>query len=171
MAISSDQKLDFLFKKVGFGKAKTDTESKKSPSNEAIASPLLIRGDTVWKQSGDIPSTPPGSSSSVVTVYKDSAGNSVETVEDTTSTDNRTWKTNLTDWIPTEFGPQYIVKVFVDDPSSSTPETSGTRIFPDGSGSNDSFFFDYQAGVLHFPDTNVPSAITGSKVPYVIGYR
>jgi len=130
-----------------------------------------MRGDTVWKQSGNIPATPPSTSTSVVTVYKDSAGNTVETVEDTTSTDNRTWKTNLTDWIPTEFGPQYIVKVYVDDPSSSTAETTGTRIFPDGSGSNDSFFFDYQAGVLHFPDTNVPSAITGSKVPYVVGYR
>ncbi len=65
MAISSDQKLDFLFKKIGFGKAKTDEESKKSPSNEAIASPLLMRGDTVWKQSGNIPATPPSTSSSV----------------------------------------------------------------------------------------------------------
>jgi hypothetical protein len=171
MAISDNQKVDLLFKKLIFGKTKTDDASNKSPSNEAIASPLLIRGDKVWKQSASIPSTPPASSNSVITLYNDAEGNSVETVEDTTSTDNRTWKTNLTDWIPTEFGPQYIVKVYVDDPSSSTPETSGTRIYPDGSGNNDSFVFDYQSGVLHFPDTNVPSAITGSKVPYVIGYR
>lgn len=171
MAISDSQKVDLLFKKLAFGKTKTDELDKKSPSNEAIASPLLLRGDRVWKQSADIPSTPPSSDSAVVKLYNDALGNSVETAEDTTATDNRTWKTNLIDWISTEFGPQYIVKIFVDDPGSSTPETTGTRIFPDGSGNNDSFVFDYQAGVLHFPDANVPSAITGSKIPYVIGYR
>jgi len=171
MAISTEQKLDFLFKKLLFGKTKSDTQENKSPSNEAIASPLLVRGDRVWKQSSDIPATPPSSNTSVITVYNDDGGNTVETTEDTTSTDNRTWTTGLADWIPTEFGPQYIVKVYIDDPGSSSAETTGTRIFPDGSGGSDSFIFDYQAGVLHFPDSNVPSAITGSKVPYVVGYR
>ena len=50
MAISDDQKLDLLFKKVAFGVAKTDVNSNKAASNEAIASPALVRGDTVWNE-------------------------------------------------------------------------------------------------------------------------
>ena len=39
MAISNDQKLDYLFKKVGFGVSKTDTNANKLAANEAIPSP------------------------------------------------------------------------------------------------------------------------------------
>ena len=43
MSIPISQKVDLLYKQA-FGVTKTDTESNKSPSNEAIASPLLNRG-------------------------------------------------------------------------------------------------------------------------------
>ena len=69
MAISSDQKLDYLWKKLGYGAAKTDTNAIKKAPNEAISSPLLLRGDKVWQQAGIIPTVLPGSSSGVVTVY------------------------------------------------------------------------------------------------------
>ena len=48
MAVTDAQKVDYLWKKVGFGVAKTDTSAIKSASNEANASPLLIRGDTLF---------------------------------------------------------------------------------------------------------------------------
>ena len=52
MAISDNQKLDYLFKKVGFGATKTDTVFNKLAANESLPSPLLIRGDTIWAESG-----------------------------------------------------------------------------------------------------------------------
>ena len=47
MAISDTQKVDYLFKKLGFAVSKTDTNASKAAANESIASPLLIRGDKV----------------------------------------------------------------------------------------------------------------------------
>lgn len=171
MAITTAQKVDLLYKKL-YGKTKTDGENIKSPSNESIPSPLLLRGDKVWTDSGLIPTTPPLASTSIVGVYKQGGTNpAVETTEDNTSTPKRTWLTNLTDWIPSEFSPLYQVLVFVDAPGSLTPQTTGVQIFPDGNGNNDAFWFDSQAGVLHFPDTNIPSTITGARRPYVVGFR
>ena len=60
MAITDTQKVDYLFKKLGFAVTKTDTNSAKAAANESIASPLLLRGDKVWQQAGDIPATIPG---------------------------------------------------------------------------------------------------------------
>jgi hypothetical protein len=54
MSIPISQKVDLLYKQA-FGVTKTDTEANKSPSNEAIASPLLNRGDTLWTQADQIP--------------------------------------------------------------------------------------------------------------------
>ena len=50
MAMSNDQKIDYLFKKVGFGATKTDVNSVKLAANESISSPLLLRGDKVLQQ-------------------------------------------------------------------------------------------------------------------------
>lgn len=47
MAISQNQKVDYLFKKLGYGSTKTDTNANKLAANESIASPLLLRGDRV----------------------------------------------------------------------------------------------------------------------------
>lgn len=167
MAISEAQKVDLLLKKL-YGVAKTDTSSVKSPSNESIASPSLIRGDTIWAESDQIPATPPGGSSGVVTVY--TGNGAVACSMDVTATTNRTWKTNLIDWIPVEFGAQYQVKVWAAASGSATPTAIGTPIFPDGSGNNDAWYFDYAAGILNFADTNIPSALS-SRIIYIEGYR
>ena len=50
MAITDAKKVDYLWKKVGYGATKTDTNAAKKAPNEAIASPLLLRGDKVWNQ-------------------------------------------------------------------------------------------------------------------------
>ena len=41
MAISDSQKVDLLWKKVGFGKAKTDTNANKFAPNEAVGAELV----------------------------------------------------------------------------------------------------------------------------------
>lgn len=174
MAVGDNQKVDFVWKKLGYGLAKTDTTANKEAYNEAIPSPLLLRGDKVWQQAASVPSVQPSSSSGVVTVYKDgSATPTVECTEDITATARRTWKTGLTDWIPVEFGSTYQVKVYIDNASAASPQTTGTQIFAAGSSSAaaDQWFFDYQAGILHFLDTNLPAGLTAGKKIYIVGAR
>ena len=172
MAINDTQKVDWLWKKVGYGTSKTDVNSIKNATNESIASPLLLRGDNLWTDAASIPSTKPSASNSYVEIYDDS-GNGTATIQclpDNTASPNRTWKTNLTDWIPTEFGSTYLVKVYVDSTGSSTPESTGTQLFASGSGNNDEWFFDYQSGLLNFIGDNLPSGIVGNAI-YIIGAR
>jgi hypothetical protein len=166
MAISDTQKVDYLWKKVGYGVAKTATGDDKKAYEEAIASPLLIRGDRIWQLSASIPAIIPTSTASPVTVYKDGSGSwtaTVQTTEDTTVADNRTWKTGLTDWIPVEFGSTYQVQVYIDTAGSTTAQSTGTKIFAAGSGNSDEWYFDYQAGVLNFIGDNLPSALGGGN--------
>tara|TARA_S200002703_G_scaffold111074_1_gene96708 strand:+ start:518 stop:1213 length:696 start_codon:yes stop_codon:yes gene_type:complete len=171
MAISDNQKLDFVWKKLGFGSAKTDTNANKKAPNESIASPIIVRGDTIWGESGEIPATIPTSNTSYVAVYSDALNTTVETTEDATSTARRTWKTGLTNWIPTSFGSTYQVKVYVDDASQSDAQTGGTQLFATGSGNNDEWYFDYSAGLLHFIGENLPSTVTAGKKIYISGAR
>jgi hypothetical protein len=171
MAITDAQKVDYLYKKIGAGVAKTDTSAFKSPSNESNASPILTRGDTIWQQSVQIPATIPGSNSSVVVLYQDSLTSTIRANLDTTvSGTNRTWLTNQVDWIGPEFGATYQVKVYAAPAGNTAPQTYGTQLFSDGSGNADSWFFDYQSGILNFPDTNVPTALTGRTI-YITGAR
>ena len=176
MALADSTKVDFLWKKLGYGVAKTAPPSNKEAFNESIPSPLLMRGDNVWQSSGDIPGVKPSATSSIVQIYQDAAGGTatVECTEDLTSPDNQTWKTNLTNWIPTEFGSTYLVSVYVDDAGEAAPQSTGTKLFQSGSGNEDGWFFDYQAGVLNFNGDNIPSQIgtgvTGKSI-YIVGAR
>ena len=169
MAISDSGKIDYLWKKLGYGVAKTDTNAAKKAPNEAIVSPLLIRGDKVWTKADKIPATKPGSTTTHVRIYDTTT--SIECTEDGTSTARRTWKTGLTDWIPPEFGSTYLVKIYSDAASAANPVSSGTQLFGTGSGNNDEWFFDYQAGIVHFIGTNIPSSVSGSRKVYVAGAR
>jgi len=167
MAITDTQKVDYLWKKIGYGRAKTDTGTLKPATNESIASPLLLRGDKIWAQSDLVPGVIPGSTSGVVTVYPTT--NPVECTVDITSSVNRTWKTNITDWIPPEIGSTYLVKVYLHTPgNAATAASSGTQIYGAGSGNDDEWFFDYQSGTLNFIGANLPSGISGKSV-YVSG--
>ena len=176
MALADSTKVDFLWKKLGFGVTKTAPNANKQAFNESIPSPLLMRGDKVWQSSGSIPAVKPAATSSIVQIYQDAAGGSatIETTEDLSAPDNRTWKTNITDWIPTEFGSTYLVKVYVDDAGEAAPQSTGTQLFQAGSGNDDEWFFDYSSGVLNFNGTNIPSVIgtgvTGKSV-YIVGAR
>ena len=166
MAISDTQKVDYLFKKVGYTLSKTDTATAKSPANESIPSPLITRGDYVWQQSSSIPSTIPGANSSVITIYSDALSDTVKATVDSTATANRTWLTGLTNWIDPSFGSTYQAKVYVVESGTTNPQTSGYQLFADGSGNNDSWYFDYSSGVLNYPDTNLPYYANGLAVSF-----
>ena len=171
MAITDSQKIDYLFKKVGYGATKTDVNSNKLAPNEAIPSPALIRGDVIWNQSDEIPSVKPGSTSGVVQIY--TGASSVETTADNTATANRTWKTGVTDWIPPQFGSTYLVNVYIHTSGdAANSNTISNRVFVTGSGNNDEWFFDYESGVLNFIGTNLPDGKSFSgKSVYIEGAR
>ena len=182
MAVTDQQKIDFLLKKIGFTKTKTGSVvgtgaisgTGKQPFAEAIPSPLIIANGALWNESSSIPATPPGSDTNQVKVYL--AGSSgLRMTADATSSGQRAYiayttygnasSTRLTNWIDTQFGSAYLIKVYKGDPNSG-----GVALSAAGSGSNDGWFFDYSAGTLNFNDTNVPSGVTDTNI-YIVGYR
>ena len=171
MAVSQAQIVDLLYKQA-FGVTKTDTSTNKSPSNESIPSPLLIRGDTVWTQADQIPATAVATPD-IVQAY--TGPNAVQCVADTTTVPiggvYPTWKTNLIYWIPTEFGSTYNVQIWVDNPGAAYPPATGTQIFADGSAGTGQYYYNYQSGVLNFIGETIPAPLTSGKVLYVVGYR
>jgi hypothetical protein len=171
MAISDSAKVDLLYKKL-FGVAKTDLPGNKSPSNEAIASPSLSRIDKLWTQALSIPATA-AAVTGIVQAY--TGASAVQCTADATTTPISSvypsWKTNLTDWIPSEFGSTYFVQVWVDSSGVANPTSTGTQIFDSGIAGVGEWNFDYQSGVLNFIGGTIPAALTASKVIYIVGYR
>ena len=182
MAVTNEQKIDFLLKKIGFTKTKTGSTvgsgsisgTGKQPFAEAIPSPLIIANSALWNESGSIPTTPPGSDTAQVKVYLAGTSGLRMTADATSSgqrayiaytTYNDTSSARLTNWIDTQFGASYLIKVYKGDPNSG-----GVALSAAGSGSNDGWFFDYSAGVLNFNDTSVPSGVTDTNI-YIVGYR
>ena len=181
MAVSQEQKVDFLLKKLGFTKTKTGlavdsslTGTKKAGFAEAIPSPLIVPNDSLWIEAGSIPATPPSSDTNQVRVYL-ASGSGLRMTVDTTVAGNRafiafetyndTTSNRLNNWIDTQFGASYLIKVFKGDPNSG-----GVQLSAAGSGANDGWFFDYSAGILNFNDTNVPSGVATDNI-YIVGYR
>jgi len=151
-----NQKIDYLWKKLGYGVAKTDIAGNIDATQEPYGSPLLIRADTMWQQSGTIPAVLPASNSSVVTVYPTTFP--IQCTNDAgIPTPQLTWVTGVTNWIPPEFGSTYQVKVYIAPAGqAANVTTKGTQVFATGSGNNDEWFFDYKAGILNFNSNNTP---------------
>ena len=182
MAVTDQQKIDFLLKKIGFTKTKTGSVvgtgaisgTGKQPFAEAIPSPLVVPNSSLWNEAGSIPATAPGSDTPQVKVYLAGTSGLRMTADATSSgqrayiaytTYNDTSSARLTNWIDTQFGASYLIKVYKGDPNSG-----GVALSAAGSGSNDGWFFDYSAGVLNFNDTSVPSGVTDTNI-YIVGYR
>ena len=191
MAISQQQKVDYLLKKIGFTKAKTGapdssgmsgSNTEKQPFGEAIPSPLVVPNSSLWNEGDLIPTTPPGSDTSQVKVYSkstplrmtvdSSVANNRSFIAYTTY--NNTSSTRLTNWIDTQFGPDYQIEVYREDPSSGVEGSDYFKLSEGGgntsTGSPDGWFFDYSAGVLNFSDTNIHTSISSSNI-YIVGYR
>lgn len=171
MAVSIAQYVDLLFKKLQ-GVAKTANATVKGASNESIASPAFLRGDVVWMQADQIPS-----SAQVVTGVTSALtnANSIECAPDTTVPPiggiRPTWLTNETYWVSQEFGATWLPKVFVGPSGAANIEATGTQIFSAGIGGVGEYYFDTQAGVLNFIGETIPSVLTVGNVVYVSGYQ
>lgn len=171
MAVSIAQYVDLLFKKLQ-GVAKTANASTKGASNESIASPPLLRGDVVWMQADQITSTA-GAIANIANARINS--NSVECIADTTVPPiggiRPTWLSNVTYWIPQEFGSTWLPKVYVGPSGAANIQATGTQIFAAGIGGTGEYFFDTQAGVLNFIGETIPSVLTAGNVVYISGYQ
>jgi hypothetical protein len=166
MAITDAQKVDLLWKKIGFSKAKTDTNASKKAANEATVSDFIIKPTSVWSDVSSIPSVKPSSNTSVTVVHDEKS-----TTPDATSTAGRTWFTSTTNWIPPSFGATYQLKVYADTSGSGNPASNGAQLYETGSGNSDEWFFDYQSGTLHFIGNNLPSQISAGKHVFVSGAK
>jgi hypothetical protein len=171
---SDSQKVDYLWKKIVYGAAKTDISGNIDATNEPNPSPLQIRADKILQDSASIPGVIPGSNTSIVTVYTTSLP--VECISTAgIPTPTLTWQTGRTFWVPPEFGSTYQIKVYIS-PSGQAGNvlTKGTQVFATGSGNNDLWVFDYQAGILNFNSNNTPYSggspisFTGNSV-YISG--
>ena len=178
MAITDTQKVDYLWKKVGYGRAKTDVNSVKGATNESISSPLFTRGENVWSQADLIPGVMPATSAGVVTVYPTNAP--IECVPDQTASSEgtqpnkkyRTWKAqsagvDLGDWIPPEVGSTYLIKVYAHTSGASgAAAAAGTQLL--AAGTNKEWFFDYASGTLNFIGNDIPAEVAGNSI-YISG--
>ena len=170
MAASIEQKVDFLLKKLGYTATKTGiaedsslSGTLKAPFAEAIASPLVVPNTSIWQESESIPATPPATDTSTVTGYR--VANAFQMTADSTVSGNRTFLARAAagnnssamvgDWVDTQFGADYIINVYKGDPNAG-----GVKLSASGSGSNDTWFFDYSAGVLNFNGDSVPAGVT-----------
>ena len=182
MSATTEQKVDFLLKKVGFTLSKTGSVTgtgsisggtTKEPFAESLPSPLVVPDSSIWNHSLSIPITPPVSDTSIVKVYSTSSAHRMTADSSVSgsrafiaySTYNNTSSARLTDWIDTQFGTAYVLKVYKGDPNSG-----GTLLPAGGSGSNDGWFFDYSSGVLNFNGSGLPSGVTDTNI-YIVGYR
>jgi hypothetical protein len=174
MAISDAQKVDLLYKKY-FGVAKTDTSTNKGAGNESIPSSVFVRNDKLWYQSGSIPGVA-ANVSGIVQPYLTTQRVALSADNTTTPISNvyPTWKANLTDWVPPEFGATYAVKIYAENGGNTDP-SGNTTLSDSGIGGVGEWNFDYQSGVLNFIGGTIPAVLTGSlnqtKVLYLTGYR
>jgi hypothetical protein len=177
MAISTEQRVDYLFKKLGFTLSKTAYGTEKSPSNESIPSPLIIPGGIIWSESGPdkIPSTPPSSDTQYVKVF--ATASALQMTMDDTSPSRRTFiarqtpgnntSTILGDWIDKQFGSGYGVKIYANNPNGSGDPT----VLLDPNGVNDdTWFFDYSSGVLNFNGSSLPDSVLTNNI-FIVGWR
>jgi len=178
MTISQEQYVDLLVKKL-YGVATTDNATNKSPSNESIPSPELNRGDTVWTQANQIPNV----AANIANLsFQYANSNPIQCVPDTTSVPilnsqgqliYPTWLTNVTEWIPQQFGASYSVSAYVG-PANIANLSTGNVTFISSNGEGGSYpgeyYFDYQAGLLYFIGETIPNVLTSGNVVYITGY-
>lgn len=154
MAISDNQKVDFLWKKIAFGKTETDITGKFG-FNETISSPVATYSKDIWAESESVPSTAPYATTGVVEYI------TVQCTADPTVSGNKSWlatttfnntSTHVGDWVDPTFEAGYLVGVYDGDPDSGgTALNQGTD--------NSEWVFDYISGTLHFPN-NVQNSAT-----------
>jgi hypothetical protein len=176
MAITDSDKLDFLWKKVVYGVTETDIDGKEGP-NEIYSSETLTLAQDVWSKSADIPTTAPGTSAATpVKFYGHTSDSSdfvvqpIQMVADPTVSGGKSWiavadptgnvvpgsANRLRDFIPPSIGSTYLAKVYTTEADAKGDSDKMNSLT-----TNNEWVFDYQAGILHFPNT-VPSGISSN---------
>jgi hypothetical protein len=176
MAITDSDKLDFLWKKVVYGVTETDIDGKEGP-NEICSSETLTLAQDVWSKSADIPTTAPGTSAATpVKFYGHTSDSSdfvvqpIQMVADPTVSGGKSWiavadptgnvvpgsANRLRDFIPPSIGSTYLAKVYTTEADAKGDSDKMNSLT-----TNNEWVFDYQAGILHFPNT-VPSGISSN---------
>ena len=193
-SIPTAQIVDYLYKKVGYGVAKTDANSRPAAS-EGNASPFLTLGSALYQLDYAIPKYSSFAAmitgGNIVTTANPTTGlpggltiSTVATVQASAiagSVTGATWQTNLYNWIPVPVGGQgYQVGVFagpaglaissLQGSGANANGPPGTVAVPINGVANDSWYFDYQSGILNFPDQIVPTTVSNvSNVIYITG--
>jgi Chaperone of endosialidase len=162
--------LDYLFKKVTSQKVKTDglnTDPVISAANESVSVVDVVRADRFWSDASHLVSGP----SSAVTGGYATARTRVQCtdIHRQAGTDYeaglfaRAWRTSITNWISTDFHPNYALTVQIG-PASSTPTSYlDATAYP--------YAFDYGSGVLTFIGNVPPTLVSNAgQVLYITGY-
>ena len=176
MAITDSDKLDFLWKKVVYGVTETDIDGKEGP-NEIYSSESLTLAQDVWQKSSDIPATAPTTSAATPVKYYGHTSDSsdfvvqpIQMVADPTVSGGKSWiavadptgnvvpgsANRLRDFIPPSIGSTYLAKVYTTEADAKGDSDKMNSLT-----TNNEWVFDYQAGILHFPNT-VPSGISSN---------
>lgn len=190
---SLNEKVDILYKKVVYGKSISGPADQYIPQQENIATSPKVRGVDV--RLAEVPSTPPASSDSDISVYQgsdvyqdDAADGTVRLTALSTSENvpnatnlKRTWQalesdgSQMKSWIDPTYGFPYLVNVFVGPSTSPVFTGSGsncTQIYE----TSNSWYFDYDSGTFYiFDDTVTDNYFTdawssGYSI-YIRGYR
>lgn len=157
MAISDNQKTDFLWKKVIYGVTNTSAVGGKQGYEETIGSPQTVFSNSILAENVPVPA--PNATGSVVQYY--GTASAIRMTADPTVAGNRAWlatgtfnnlSSRLTNFVPPSIDAGYLVEVYKNDPT-----VAGNKLL--AGVNNQEWVFDYQAGVLNFVN-NVPAGIT-----------
>jgi len=140
--------VDIVFKKISYGVSRT--LGVVNPFEEAYPSPIVVASEDVWAETKKIvynnPSATPAGiieSKQVVTTKANSDGKAWATLD---SNNNQI----ITKWLnPAKYGQSYGARVFI---TSSLGKNELDRFAS-------SYYFDYDAGVLHFSNGTIPSEL------------
>lgn len=159
MTIDFNKKIDLLWKKINYGVS--ETSLTKQPYEEHEKSEISFFSSDIWQEDLSIPAIPtevPGITALADhTLVLDPTDNTKSTFLCVANPSQPTIDANrLRDFIPFGKSPLYEVKIYSD-------EARTTRVYPNEV--NNSWVFDYSAGILWFPEGTTYTRL------YVSGYR
>jgi hypothetical protein len=147
MALNETTKNSIAFKK---SIAKDHRNTDNEWYEETDGGGFNLHSDDVWAQA--VPSTPPGSTTTAVKVYTDSADGAIQLTEDVTVPNERGWYADdsgrLRGFVPPKYGQLYTVKLYEDNGSGTS---KGNEIFTTDVSD---WFFDYETGYLSIQDNH-----------------
>ena len=177
---SPEEKLDLLFKKVAYGKAKGGTSDTTAPPAEGESTYQAIDPTSIWADLASVPASPTGfNTTDYVDAYSIDANGSTATVPlelspmgssfamPTYTAFKRQWKAASGDWLGLPFG--YAIKVYVGSSgwngTTASMVASGITNIAFGDDPSKDWYFDYEAGVLYWTNENDEStSATGNEL-------